>query len=142
MFTSGLAHLQRGDYAAAKKDLLGAEALHPTDAFVLSALAGAHLGLNETEQAERVYRRAFAEAGPTMWGAIYFGLGEAARVKGQLDAAQRFYEKVLALPESPEAIRRAAQTRWSAVSQEYTKSPFREGAYPPFSIPRPGRPSR
>ena len=114
-FFAGLSLLRAGDYAAAKEALLRTADRRPEDPFVLSALAGAHLGLREGEEAEALYYRALRTAPPGAWGALYFGLGEAVRLQGRREEAVGFYEEAAVLSDHQADIQRAAQARLSTL---------------------------
>ena len=114
-FIVGLSYLREQNYAAARDELDLAIKVTPTDPFVLSALAGAHLGLHEAEKAEALYHQALRTAPPAARGALYLGLGEAALLRGHSADAKRFYEKAIEFPDSSEVIRRTAQKRLSTL---------------------------
>ncbi|CAN0599634.1 unnamed protein product, partial [Laminaria digitata] len=85
---AGINQLKAGAFADALARLKVAQAEAPEDPMVWAALASAHLGLLEGEQAAAAYRRALSTASEAAQPALHFGLGEALRVQGE-DAEAR-----------------------------------------------------
>ncbi|MEM7674661.1 MAG: tetratricopeptide repeat protein [Myxococcota bacterium] len=115
-FAQGIKFLQAGDYARALKPLAEAARARPTDAVVLTALGGAHLGMSDADAALAAYRRALAVAPrPSIVATLHFAIAEALRLRGDRDQAKGALNQVIADENAPPNLKRLARDRLSAL---------------------------
>lgn len=117
-FEAGLNHLQSGDYASALVRLETAQREMPEDGLILAAIAGAHLGLRQAEQAEAVYLRAINVSATDALPGLYLGLGEARRIQGKRADARVAYQKALDHERASNSIKRFSRERMAALDAE------------------------
>jgi tetratricopeptide (TPR) repeat protein len=113
-FEVGVAALKRGDFEGAVGPLEAAARAKADDTLILAALAGAHLGLRELEQAESEYKQALAHASPDAAPPIRLGLAESYRLRGQDEEANEAYRQVLDDPRATQEVKRVAAVRIEA----------------------------
>lgn len=117
-FRAGLTQLQGGDYAAALPRLQTALRQMPEDSLILAAVAGAHLGLDQAEQAEAAYVAAIRTASNDALPGLYLGLGEAQRMQGKDAEARVAYQKALGHARASNSIKRFSRERMAALDAE------------------------
>jgi tetratricopeptide (TPR) repeat protein len=114
-FRAGIEALKQNDFAGALPRLTAAAKEAPEDGFVLAALASAHLGLAQARDAEVAYRRALAVATPDAKAGIYFGLGEALRLQGEVDKALAMYRDAERSSAATASLKKLAAERIAAL---------------------------